>query len=128
MLTNVLVSICIIEALTIIFLLLMVRRKNPMEKTQKLYVGNLSFNVTDWRLFKEDMTREVGTVIRANIVTDKNTGKSRGFAFIVVPEAEAEKFLSGPPLEYEGRVLKISPALEREDKERMRASAPQDKA
>ena len=99
-----------------------------MEKTQKLYVGNLSFNVTDWRQFKEDMTREIGTVIRANIVTDKNTGKPRGFAFIVVPEAEAEKFLSGPPIEYEGRTLKISPALEREDKERMRASAPQDKA
>jgi RNA recognition motif-containing protein len=77
---------------------------------RKLYVGNLPYS-TKWEELKEDLTRDVGKVLRANIVIDRETGKSRGFAFIVVPEKEVTKFIDGEAIEYGGRVLKIKPAI-----------------
>ena len=52
----------------------------------KLYVGNLSFNTTAGDL--EQMFGESGTVTSANIIEDRETGRSRGFAFVEMSSAE----------------------------------------
>ncbi len=46
----------------------------------KLYIGNLSYNVTQADL--EELFAEVGTVESANVITDKFSGQSRGFGFV----------------------------------------------
>jgi cold-inducible RNA-binding protein len=52
----------------------------------KLYVGNLSFNTTDPDL--RDLFAEYGTLEDVHLVTDRGTGKSRGFAFVTMSSAE----------------------------------------
>ena len=47
---------------------------------KKLYVGNLSWNVTDDSL--KDTFSQAGTVVSANVISDKMTGRSRGFGFV----------------------------------------------
>ena len=51
---------------------------------KKLYVGNLAFSVTDAEL--EQLLGEHGEVESANVVTDRETGRSRGFGFVGVLE------------------------------------------
>ena len=48
----------------------------------KLYVGNLSFNTTDPDL--RDLFAQYGTVEDVHLVTDRGTGRSRGFAFVTM--------------------------------------------
>lgn len=47
---------------------------------KKLYVGNLSFNTTDEQL--ADLFAECGSVESARIITDRDTGRSKGFGFV----------------------------------------------
>ena len=47
---------------------------------QKLYVGNLSYDTTDQEL--QELFAQHGTVQSANVVTDRDTGRSRGFGFV----------------------------------------------
>jgi cold-inducible RNA-binding protein len=51
----------------------------------KLYVGNLSFNTTDPDL--RDLFAQYGTVEDVHLVTDRGTGRSRGFAFVTMSSA-----------------------------------------
>ena len=54
-----------------------------------IYVGNLSFDVTEEEL--KEVFAEYGDVSSVKIITDRYTGKSRGFGFIEIPnQAEAE--------------------------------------
>jgi len=78
--------------------------------SQKLFVGNLSFNVT------EDMLRtvfsEFGEVASVKILTDTYTGRTRGFGFIDVENHEAAiSALNGKELE--GKPLTVNIARER---------------
>lgn len=86
-----------------------------VSNTKKLFVGNLAYTVTDWEQLKSDLS-QIGRVLRVNIVMDKETGKSKGFAFIVVPEKEVPKFLDHSGADYEGRPLVIKPAIEKEER------------
>jgi len=52
----------------------------------KLFVGNLSFSTTENDL--EDLFSEYGTVAEVGLVTDRATGRSRGFAFVTMGNAE----------------------------------------
>jgi RNA recognition motif-containing protein len=54
---------------------------------KKLYVGNLSYTTTEDDLHR--MFAEVGTVISANLITDRQTGQSKGFGFVEMETAEA---------------------------------------
>src|ERR1700692_1441069 len=54
-----------------------------------IYVSNLSFNVTDEDL--QDYFAEYGEVSSAKVIMDKFTNKSRGFAFVEMPDDEAAK-------------------------------------
>jgi len=46
----------------------------------KLYIGNLPYNISDSELL--ELFKEFGEVVDANLVKDRYTGKSRGFAFV----------------------------------------------
>src|SRR3954463_14069989 len=81
-----------------------------------IYVSNLSFNVQDEDL-KEFFT-EYGEVSSAKVITDKFTGKSRGFGFVEMPDEEAaQKAIS--ELDngiVEGRTIRVMVAKPKEEK------------
>lgn len=60
-----------------------------MAKT--LYVGNLPWSTTDTDL--ADAFRPHGSVVSSRIITDKETGRSRGFGFVEVEDADADKMV-----------------------------------
>jgi len=81
----------------------------------KLFVGNLSFNTTENDL--QDAFAAHGTVVEANMMMDRATGRPRGFGFITMssPE-EAQKAidaLNGKDLD--GRALTVNEAKPREE-------------
>lgn len=82
----------------------------------KLYVGNLPFNVTEPDL--QDLFGQAGTVSDVMLVQDKFTGKSRGFAFVTMgSENEAQNAIEqfhGKALE--GRALTVNVARPREER------------
>src|SRR5437764_8854687 len=82
----------------------------------KLYVGNLSFNTSTQDL--ETMFGESGTVQSANIIEDRETGRSRGFAFVEMSSAaEAQAAIAAfDGKEIDGRNLKVNEAKPREDR------------
>ncbi|MGI6665960.1 MAG: RNA recognition motif domain-containing protein [Bacillota bacterium] len=83
--------------------------------TKRLYFGNLSWDVTD-----DDLTNAVaqyGRVISARVVTDRETGRSRGFGFVEVDEADAQKVIdSMNGMSWYGRNLTVNEAREREQR------------
>ena len=56
---------------------------------KKLYVGNLPWNVDDGEL--EALFSAMGTVHSARVITDRDTGRSRGFGFVELDDAAASK-------------------------------------
>ena len=75
----------------------------------KLYVGNLPYNISDDQL--QAMFEKFGTPDSARVVTDRDTGQSKGFGFVEFsnPEqAKAAMALNGT--EFGGRALKINEA------------------
>ena len=78
---------------------------------QKLYVGNLPFSVTSDEL--QALFAEHGEVQSVNIITDRETGRPRGFAFVEMDGAEAAiEALNGRDLG--GRAMNVSIARERQ--------------
>ena len=83
---------------------------------KKLYVGNLSFSVTDADL--EDLFAPFGEVRSAQVVVDRQTGRSRGFGFVEM-EIDAEALAAIDALhdhEHGGRRLTVNEAKPREDR------------
>ena len=82
--------------------------------SMKLYVGNLSFNTTNQDL--SDMFVAFGTVESANIVEDRETGRSRGFGFVELSsKAEGEEAIASlNGKEVDGRSLTVNEAKPRE--------------
>ena len=82
----------------------------------KLYVGNLSYDITDNGL--KEMFAPHGTVTEINLVMDRETGKPRGFAFVTLGSKEeadaAIKALNGK--EWQGRNLTVNEARPREER------------
>lgn len=81
-----------------------------------IYVSNLNFSTKDESL--QDLFAEYGEVSSANIITDRETGRSRGFGFVEMPnDSEGQKAidtLNGT--EFEGNVLKIDVARPKVDR------------
>ncbi len=81
---------------------------------KRLYVGGLSYNTTESGL--KDFFSQAGTVESANIITDKISGRSKGFGFVEMStEEEAQaaiKTLNGKELD--GRVLTVNEARPQE--------------
>jgi RNA recognition motif-containing protein len=82
----------------------------------KLFVGNLSFDTTESDL--EEAFAAHGVVIEANLVTDRSTGRSRGFAFVTMSnDDEAESAIGAMNgVELKGRPLKVNEARPRESR------------
>ena len=78
--------------------------------TKKLYVGNLSYTLTNESL--ADGFANFGTVVSARIITDRDTGRSKGFGFVEMSsDEEAQEAISGMNgKEFEGRTLTVSEA------------------
>ena len=82
----------------------------------KLFVGNLSFNVTENDL--QDAFAAHGTVVETNLMMDRMSGRPRGFGFVTMSNAEeaqkAIEALNGKPLD--GRDITVNIARPREDR------------
>jgi cold-inducible RNA-binding protein len=74
---------------------------------QKLFIGGLSFSTSDERL--RELFATAGTVESAAVVTDRDTGRSRGFGFVEMSTAEeaAEAVKKFNGQEVDGRTLKV---------------------
>ena len=81
----------------------------------KLYVGNLSFNTTEDQL--RTLFAQAGTVTSVELIKDRETGQSKGFAFVQMStQAEAEKAIktfNGSTLD--NREIKVNPARPKEE-------------
>ena len=84
--------------------------------SNKLYVGGLPFSVTDTQL--QELFAAHGTVESARVITDKFTGRSRGFGFVEMSSSseaqEAIQTLNGSQLE--GRSLTVNEARPRQER------------
>ena len=80
---------------------------------RKIFVGNLSFETTSKDL--ETLFATCGTCESAAVITDRDTGRSRGFGFVEMSSSsEAQKAISTlNSHELQGRALKVSEANER---------------
>jgi uncharacterized membrane protein YgcG len=83
---------------------------------KKLYVGNLSYDTNDGAL--QQMFGAFGTVQSAQIVTDRDTGRSKGFGFVEMgSDQEAQAAINGlNGKEVNGRALTVNEARPREDR------------
>jgi len=77
---------------------------------KKLYIGNLNYDTTEESL--KEAFEEVGTVESCDIITDRRTGKSKGFGFVEMSsEEEAEKAMEVfNDTEIDGRSVKVDEA------------------
>ena len=85
-----------------------------------IYVGNVSYDLTEKEL--EELFAEFGSVSAARIITDRQSGRSKGFGFVEMDNKaegeEAIKQLDGK--EMNGRPLKVNEARPREERPRRR--------
>jgi RNA recognition motif-containing protein len=81
-----------------------------------IYVSNLAYSATDDDL--RQLFESYGAVDKVSIITDRDTGQSRGFGFVDMPDSAAAKAaiqgLQGKELELEGRTLTVNEARPRE--------------
>src|ERR1043165_5059467 len=82
----------------------------------KLFVGNLSFQTTENEL--QDAFQQFGTVAEVNIVTDRESGRPRGFAFVTMDTPDAAKAaISGlGGRDFGGRNISVTEARPREER------------
>jgi len=81
----------------------------------KLYVGNLSFSVDEAQL--RELFSDYGEISELALITDRETGRSKGFAFITFASQQAaEKALEMDGKEIDTRKLRVNVAQERESK------------
>lgn len=83
----------------------------------KIYISNLESGINNSDL--NTLFSEYGNVVSANVIMDRLTGQSRGFAFIDMPEdAAAKKAISElNEAEYQGRIIRVSEARPPKDRQ-----------
>ena len=80
---------------------------------KKLYVGNLPFSATEDEI--RDLFSQYGEVQSVKLITDRETGRPRGFGFVEMENAdEAAQNLDG--YAFDGRNLKVNEARDRDDR------------
>lgn len=86
--------------------------------SNKLYVGNLSFDTREEHL--QELFATHGEVISARVITDRETGRSRGFGFVEMAQAEdAQKAIQAlDGKDFMDRTLKVNLAQPRESRPR----------
>jgi len=77
----------------------------------KIYVGNLPWSTADADL--EEMFAAAGSVESARVITDRDTGRSRGFGFVEMNQADGQRAISElNGKEIDGRALRVNEANE----------------
>ena len=77
--------------------------------SKKIYVGNLPFSATEEELTA--LFEEIGAVESVSIITDRDTGRSKGFGFVSMNDQDAEKAISAlNGKEFAGRALTVNEA------------------
>ncbi len=83
----------------------------------RLFVGNLPWSVGDDEL--RDLFAEIGEVSDSKVITERGTGRSRGFGFIEMGDEEGKKAIETMHgMDIEGRDLQVNEAEERKPRER----------
>jgi RNA recognition motif-containing protein len=78
----------------------------------RIYVGNLPFSATDAEV--RELFAQHGTVESVNLITDRDTGRPRGFAFVEMSRADASRAIQNlNGKELGGRPLRVNEAQER---------------
>jgi len=87
-----------------------------MSTVKNLYVGNLPFTTTS-----EDLATlfgQYGTVVKAQVIMDRDTGRSRGFGFVEMTDGIEQAVEATNGLEFQGRRLTVNEARPREERPR----------
>jgi RNA recognition motif-containing protein len=80
---------------------------------KKIYVGNLSWSATEPEL--QDLFGAYGAVHSVAIITDRETGRSRGFGFVELDDGDADRAISElNGRDFGGRALRVNEAQERQ--------------
>ncbi|HKP85110.1 MAG TPA: RNA-binding protein [Blastocatellia bacterium] len=83
--------------------------------TKRIYVGNLSYQTTENDL--SALFEQVGQVDSVNIITDRDTGRSKGFGFVEMSNEDADKAITQfNGTEINGRALTVNEARPREER------------
>ena len=81
--------------------------------SMSMYVGNLPFSADQSSL--QSLFAPFGEVLSARVMSDRDTGRSRGFGFVEMESADARKAISSlDGAEFEGRKLRVNEAEKRE--------------
>jgi cold-inducible RNA-binding protein len=85
---------------------------------KKLYVGNLPYSVNDQKL--NEIFAAVGEVVSAKVITDYDSGRSKGFGFVeMANDGDASKAISQlDGKDFDGRAIKVNEARPKEDNRR----------
>ncbi len=84
--------------------------------SKKLYVGNLAFSTTADDL--RDAFAQHGTVASAQVVSDRDTGRSRGFAFVEMTDGAEQAIANLNGAQLQGRTLTVNEARPRDERPR----------
>src|SRR5438552_470848 len=84
--------------------------------SKNLYVGNLPFTTTSADL--EQLFGQYGQVTKAQVITDRETGRSRGFAFVEMSDGAEAAIQALHDTEYQGRRMTVNEAKPREERPR----------
>src|SRR5262245_39788778 len=83
---------------------------------KNLYVGNLPYQTTTDDL--QQLFSQYGTVTRAQVMTDRETGRSRGFGFVGMADGADEAIAALNGAQFQGRALTVNEAKPREERPR----------
>lgn len=77
--------------------------------SKSIYVGNLPWSATEEQV--QDLFAEYGSVLSVKLVSDRDTGRARGFGFVEMEDADAINAIAAlDGKEFEGRALRINKA------------------
>ena len=81
-----------------------------------IYISNLSYGISDADL--KELFAEYGEISSAKVITDRETGRSRGFGFVEMPDdAQGQKAIEElDQAEYDGKVIRVTVAKPRTDR------------
>jgi RNA recognition motif-containing protein len=81
---------------------------------KNLYVGNMSFSTTEQQL--REVFSQYGTVTKVQLIMDRETGRSRGFAFVEMSDGADQAIAAMNGAQLDGRNLTVNEAKPREDR------------
>ena len=84
---------------------------------KQIYVGNLPYRSTEEEV--KDLFAQYGEVNSVKLITDRETGRARGFGFVEMEDSDAQAAIEAlDGKEFEGRVLKVNEARPRQPRQR----------